>query len=349
MKLGRHVPKTGTSLKILALIPARSGSKSVVDKNIRPINNKPLLAYSIEHAQASEKISRIILDTDSERYAAIGREYGVEIPYLRPAEYATDSATDIDVFYHSLSFLRQKEGYVPDIVVHLRPTCPVRRVEDINAMIQMLVENPQADSVRSIAPARENPFKMWSMGEDHTLRPISSDIPECYNMPRQKLPQAFYQNACIDVTRGRVILEQHSMTGKEILGYPMPYNFDIDTEDDLKLVADLIETRAGAKTFCVDIDGVLAVTPSDCDYTKCLPNQECIGVINSLHNLGNKIILFTARGSTIGGNWESLTKQQMEAWGCLYDELLFGKPTADFYLDDHALTLSGLRKMAQYL
>ena len=105
--------------KILALIPARSGSKSVVNKNIRKINGKPMMAYSIEHAKASKYINRIIVSTDSEEYAQIAREYGAETPFIRPAEYATDTALDIDVFAHALSFLKEKEDYVPDIIVQL--------------------------------------------------------------------------------------------------------------------------------------------------------------------------------------------------------------------------------------
>ena len=146
--------------KILAIIPARSGSKSVPHKNIRLINGKPMLAYSIEHAKKSKYINRIILSTDSENYAEIGKEYGAEVPFLRPDEYATDTALDIDVFYHCLDFLKKEEGYIPDIVVQLRPTYPIRNVDDIDAMIELLLENPEADSVRSIAPAKEIAYKM---------------------------------------------------------------------------------------------------------------------------------------------------------------------------------------------
>lgn len=335
-------------MNILAIIPARSGSKSVVDKNIRLIANKPMLAYSIEHALSSRRITRVILDTDSEKYAAIGREYGAETPYIRPAKYATDRATDIEVFEHALQYLKDKEGYEADIVVHLRPTYPIRRVDDIDAMIHILERTPSADSIRSISPAKENPFKMWTIDANKCLQPISA-IPECYNMPRQSLPRAFIQNACVDVTRGKTILENYSMTGDKILGYPMPDNFDIDTEDDLKLATELIETRAGAKTFCIDIDGVLANTPDDCDYTKSTPNKQHIESVNALHRMGNKVVLFTARGSKSGKHWENFTKKQIDSWGCHYDEFLIGKPAADFYLDDHALTLGGLHKLLLYL
>ena len=112
---------------VLAIIPARSGSKSVKDKNIRLMDGKPMIAYSIEHAQKANCIDRIIVSTDSEEYAAIARKYGAETPFLRPAEYATDTALDYDVFLHALNYLEEVEGYIPELVVQLRPTYPIRR------------------------------------------------------------------------------------------------------------------------------------------------------------------------------------------------------------------------------
>ena len=223
--------------EVLAVIPARSGSKSVPHKNIRKIGGKPMIAYSIEHALQSDWITRVIVSTDSEEYACIAREYGAEVPFLRPAEYATDTALDYDVFYHALTWLKEKENYVPEIVVQLRPTYPIRRISDIDGMIQMLLENPQADSVRSITKATEIPYKMWLQGDltgDGRIIPLIKEIPECYNMPRQQLPEVYYQNACIDVFRPEVVLEKHSMSGEYILGYEMTENYDIDTEEDFE-------------------------------------------------------------------------------------------------------------------
>ena len=237
---------------ILAIIPARSGSKSVIDKNIRLIDGKPMLAYSIAHAQQSEYIGRVILSTDSEKYADIGREYGAEVPFLRPAEYATDTALDFDVFYHALTWLKEHEDYVPELVVQLRPTYPVRKVSDIDNMIKQMLDDPSIDSMRCIAPAGEVPHKMWLIGQDGSdsapgkpapaaekgvpITPLLTDIPEAYNMPRQQLPKIYYQNANIDVIRSHVILEQHSMSGKNIAGYVMSENYDIDTEEELEKV-----------------------------------------------------------------------------------------------------------------
>lgn len=223
--------------EILAIIPARSGSKSVVDKNIRMLGGKPMLCHSIDHAKASQYITRVIVSTDSEKYADIARKYGAEVPFLRPAEYATDISLDIDVFEHALGWLKEKEGYEPDLVVQLRPTYPIRKIADIDAMIERMLQDDTIDSIRCVAPAMEIPYKMWHMDEKNQLTPLMKDIPECYNMPRQQLPKAYYQNACIDVIRTHVITEQHSMSGKKIAGYLMDENFDIDTEAEFAAAA----------------------------------------------------------------------------------------------------------------
>ena len=220
-----------SKINVVAIIPARSGSKSVIDKNIRIINNKPLLAYSIEQAKQSRYINRVIISTDSERYKNIALSYGAEAPFLRPAELSQDASLDIDLFRHAYSWLKENEGYIVDIFVHLRPTHPIRNVEDIDKMIHLLVENQDADSIRSVSRANETPYKMWFFKND-ILSPVVSDIPEAYNMPRQALPVAYSQNACIDVVKAATIMKKNSMTGDKILGYEIPYNFDIDTEED---------------------------------------------------------------------------------------------------------------------
>lgn len=329
-------------MNILAIIPARSGSKSVKDKNIRQIGGKPMLAYSIEHAKQSKYINRIILSTDSEQYAQIGREYGAEVPFLRPAEYATDTALDIDVFYHALSYLKDREQYEADIVVQLRPTYPIRNVEDIDWMIELMIQNPDADSVRTIAPAKEVAYKMWRKREDGSLAPLLTDIPEAYNMPRQQLPAVYYQNACIDVARAKVILEQHSMSGSRILGYEMSENFDIDTEEEFARADRVLQIRQGGKRFVFDIDGVIAMKRGDLDYAQSEPNEAMIRIVNRLYDWGNEIVLFTARGYVTGIDWRPITEAQMEKWGVRYHELHMGKPNADFYVDDHFISLDFL-------
>ena len=219
---------------VLALIPARSGSKALVDKNIRPFLGKPMLVHSIDHAKASALIDRVIVSTDSPAYAEIAKKAGAEVPFFRPAEISQDHSTDLEAFTHALVWLQEHEGKVPDILVHLRPTAPHRDVQDIDAMIQILRDHPEIDSVRSVAKAPAPPFKMWFLGKDNILEPVvKTSIKDAHNLPRQMLPQTYLQNACIDVVRTSVVLNKKSTTGNKIYGYVMQDDFDIDTNDDL--------------------------------------------------------------------------------------------------------------------
>lgn len=334
-------------MEVLAVIPARSGSKSVPDKNIREVAGKPMLAYSIEHAQKSTYITRVIVSTDSPKYGEIAKQYGAEVPFMRPSQYATDTALDYDVFLHALSWLKEKENYEPDLVVQLRPTYPVRDIEDIDTMIQMMINDETADSVRSIALAKEIPYKMWKKDEKGELHPVMTDIPECYNMPRQELPKVYYQNACIDIFRPRCIYEYHSMTGKKILGYAMKENYDIDTPEEFQRTANYLELAKGKKRFVFDIDGVIVQYNSSLKYEESLPNEKMINIINHLYDMGNEIILFTARGYVTGIDWQDITKEQMERFGVKYHQLLFGKPNADYYIDDKMMNMDALYRIFQ--
>lgn len=328
--------------KILALITARSGSKSVKNKNIRLINGKPMIAYSIEHARKSKYVNRIIVTTDSEEYAAIAREYGAETPFIRPAEYATDTALDIDVFRHALTWLKENEDYEPDIIVHLRPTGPVRNVDEMDKMIEMMIEDPTVDAVRSVTENTVVPHKMWYLKEDGMLDPIMKDIPEAYNMPRQELPKTYYQNGNTDLLRPSNIWKYNSMTGKKIMGYVNSEMYDVDTEDDFERISTFMSITEGGKQFVFDIDGVIALKREDLDYAQALPNEKMIAIVNQLYDMGNRIVLFTARGYVTGIDWRPVTEQQMKDWGVKYHELKMGKPNADFYIDDKFLDMKFL-------
>ena len=150
-----------TSQEVLALIPARGGSKSIPRKNIRPFAGYPLIAYSIAAGLAAETVTRVIVSTDDEEIAAVSRQYGAEIPFLRPAEFSQDQTPDLPVFQHALHWLAENEGYQPEIVVQLRPTSPFRRVLHIDQAVYQLLEHPDADAVRTVCVPFQNPFKMW--------------------------------------------------------------------------------------------------------------------------------------------------------------------------------------------
>jgi CMP-N-acetylneuraminic acid synthetase len=335
-------------MNILAIIPARSGSKSIVHKNIQSIHGLPLMAYSIQFARESNLISRIILSTDSEDYAAIGRSYGAETPFIRPLELAQDHSTDLEVFEHALHWLYSNENYKPDLLVHLRPTTPFRKKEDLKDMIEML-SNSDADCIRSLVKNLETPYKMWFLGEQCEIRPVINDknYPEAFNMPRQILPPTYLHNGCIDVIRTRTILEKKSMTGDKILGYVMDEHLDIDYPDQLANAINNSITLADLKNkcFCFDIDGVIAHISPDLQYNLAKPFNENIQIVNRLYDLGNHIILFTARGTKTGINWMEITTNQMKQWGVKYHELKTGKPAADYYVDDRLISIAKLTKV----
>lgn len=332
---------------VLAIIPARSGSKGIPHKNIRPFRGKPLMAYSIEQALAAETVNRVLVSTDSAEYAEIARRHGAEVPFLRPAELSSDLSTDLELFEHALGWLAEHEGYRPELCVHLRPTYPTRCAEDIDRAVRMLHEHPDGDSVRSITPAPETPFKMWFLDEDGGLRPVVTDpdYPEAYNRPRQELPRTYLQNAAVDVVRTRVILEQHSMTGRRILGMLMDSFHDIDDVNQFQAAESAMEAGVTGKTFVFDIDGVLASIVPGYDYNLSEPIRDHIRIVNQLYEQGNTIILLTARGSKTGIDWAEITEGQMRSWGVKHHALHFGKPAADYYIDDRMLSLSDLNRI----
>ena len=334
--------------KVIAVIPARSGSKSIHDKNIMSIGGMPLIAHSILHAQKSESVTRVIVSTDSEYYAEVARSYGAEVPFLRPEEFAGDNSTDLEVFTHALQFLEKTESILPEICVHLRPTCPIREHDLIDNMVKAILANDQIDCIRSISEAPETPYKMWLMNENQKLSPVAEcDIKEAYNMPRQVLPKAYIQNASVDVIRSETILKKSSMTGDYIKGYPMKTFYDIDTYDQFYSVERSISGKRikyENKIFCFDIDGVIATLTPGNDYSKAGPIQSTIDIVNTLYDAGNTIYLYTARGSLTGLEWRSVTERQMAEWNVKYHALTMGKPGADFYIDDKMILLEDIRK-----
>ncbi len=334
--------------QVLALIPARSGSKGISHKNITPFHGKPLLAHSVAQALGANTVDRVIVSTDSELYAAIAREHGAEVPFLRPAEISGDYATDHEAFVHALRWLEREEGYRPDLCVHLRPTYPHRSSADIDRAVELLLSDPGYDSVRSVVEAPEPPYKMWLMDEAGTLSPVATcEHEEAYNLPRQILPMAYLQNASIDVVRSSVILERGSMTGDRIRGMLMEHLHDIDHSDQLEGARAAHTASLEGKRIVVDIDGVLAsLTPAN-DYAKSEPLVRNIETVNMLHDAGCTIILFTARGYMTGLDWEVLTQDQMKRWGVRYHELHFGKPAGSYYVDDRFIALEQLRSMVE--
>ena len=223
--------------EILALIPARGGSKGIPRKNIRAFAGQPLIAYSIAAGLQARQAMRVVVTTDDEEIAEVARTCGAEIPFLRPAELAQDRTTDLPVFQHALRWLAEHEDYHPRVVVHLRPTTPIRPPDLVDRSVAMLLAHPEADSVRGITPAHQNPFKMWLMeGQDKPIHPLveAPGIEEAYNSPRQILPAAYAHTGLIDIIRPDTIMELNSMSGRTILPilFDPSYDADLDTVED---------------------------------------------------------------------------------------------------------------------
>ena len=264
--------------KILAIIPARGGSKGIPRKNIRNFAGYPLIAYSISAGLKSELVTRVIVSTDDDEIAEVSRKYGAETPFMRPSVFAEDNTTDLPVFEHALAWLSENEDYHPDIVVQLRPTSPIRPPSCVDDAIRILLDNPSADSVRGVVPAGQNPHKMWRLpdGENAAMQNLLNveGIAEPFNAPRQSLPPIYWQTGHIDAIRPRAILEGKSMTGEKIFPLMIDPDYTVDIDNlsdwakyewlvkfgDLDFVSPRDARRplpATVKALFLDFDGVL--------------------------------------------------------------------------------------------
>lgn len=222
--------------EVLAIIPARGGSKSIPHKNIQPFLGHPLLAYSVAAGLQAANVTRAIVSTDDEAIADVGRQYGAEVPFLRPSEFAQDDTLDLPVFQHALTWFAKNESYKPDIVIQLRPTSPLRPKDLVDRAVETLLAHKSADSVRGIVPSGQNPHKMWKVAADGSMQPLLKvkSLSEPYNAPRQSLPATFWQTGHVDAIRAATITKKNSMSGEQI--WPVfidpRYTVDIDTLND---------------------------------------------------------------------------------------------------------------------
>ncbi|TSC66988.1 MAG: N-acylneuraminate cytidylyltransferase [Parcubacteria group bacterium Gr01-1014_72] len=232
-------------MKIYAIIIARGGSKGVLGKNVKLLAGKPLIAWTIEAAKKVPAISRVIVNTDDEDIATVARAAGAEV-FMRPKELAEDLTLDLPVFEHHLKHLKEK-GELPDMVVDLRATAPLRRAERIKEGIDILqrLGRDRADSVRAVSKAAKHPHKMWKQEGEYILPFLPESLTgmkEPYNAPRQLLPEVFQNNGCMNAFWPEVVLEKNSMTGEKIAGYVMDEweSVNIDNEIDFLIVEELM-------------------------------------------------------------------------------------------------------------
>ena len=216
---------------IIAVIPARSGSKGVPDKNIKLLAGRPLLAYSIAAARLVRGIRRVIVSTDSDRYADIAREYGAEVPFLRPGELARDSSTDYDVIGHTLNWLRGNERYQPTYLVYLRPTTPFREAALIEAAIELMRNDKDATGLRSVHEMVQPSYKTLEIHEGY-LKCICTGGPDidAANQPRQQYPRTYDPNGYVDIIRSSNVIENKKVFGNRVIAFMTPVVAEVDSQ-----------------------------------------------------------------------------------------------------------------------
>ncbi|OGY43097.1 MAG: hypothetical protein A2729_05805 [Candidatus Buchananbacteria bacterium RIFCSPHIGHO2_01_FULL_39_14] len=242
-----------TKKEILAVIPARGGSKGVPKKNIKLLCGKPLIVWTITEAKKSKYLTRIIVSTDDEEIAEIAKRNGAEVPFLRPSEISGDLSTDVEFLLHALNFLKQKENYEPEIVLRLPPTSPLRTAKNIDEGIIKLLNTPGADAARPILEAPKHPYKMWKISADgQWLKPFLSKeftgFEEPHNIARQLFPKVYIHTGAMDIMRLKTIRELKSTSGNKLTYFFMKpeESINIDTPLDFEIAEYLSKKMAAS-------------------------------------------------------------------------------------------------------
>ena len=217
-----------------ALIPARSGSKGIPDKNITDLHGKPLIAYTIEAAKKSQYIHDIFVSTDSQYYADIAIEYGASVPFLRPPEIATDHSSDLDFIKHFVQTIQLEK---PFFIIHLRPTTPIRNPKIIDQAISVFIKNNTYTALRSIHEMPESAYKQFELS-DNQLQSIftNENSIDALNQARQLFPKTYAANGYIDIIKSDFVLESNQLHGNHVFGFITPFSIEIDSYDELKYI-----------------------------------------------------------------------------------------------------------------
>lgn len=234
---------------VVALVPARAGSKGVPNKNIRSLAGHPLLAYSVRAGVKAGNIDRVIVSTDSLEYAELARRYGAEAPFLRPAPLAGDRSTDYEFIAHALDWMEQNEKRLPELIVHLRPTTPLREASRVAAAVTALQLDGLATALRSVHEMPESAYKCFEI-EEQRLKTVGSGSFEldAANQARQLFPKTYYANGYVDVLKTDFIRAQKRIHGNHVTAFVTPPVAEVDTEADFAL----LEYQAGNNPGLLD-------------------------------------------------------------------------------------------------
>jgi CMP-N-acetylneuraminic acid synthetase len=215
----------------LGVIPARGGSKGILRKNIKKLAGKPLIQYTFDAANSSKLLDRFIVSTDHDEIINYTKRQGIEVPFKRPAELATDTSKTLDVLIHALEFLKKEENFQPDYIVTLQPTSPMRNEEDIDRAIEIISNNDEADSLVSVieVPHNFNPYSIMEFDGKYLLHYIKDKR----IMIRQEIPKFFARNgAAIYITKYDLLMNKKKIIGEKCLPYFMPKERSVDIDDN---------------------------------------------------------------------------------------------------------------------
>jgi N-acylneuraminate cytidylyltransferase len=234
---------------VVALVPARAGSRRVRNKNVRPLAQHPLIAYTIAAARASGIFGAVIVSTDSPSIAKIAAHYGAEVPFLRPEPMASETSPDIEWLEFTLGRLREL-GRTYDAFSILRPTSPFRKPETIRRAWRQFLSDPGIDSLRAVEKCTQHPYKMWLLRgqrmEPFVKEPATDGAP-WHSRPYQALPPVYVQNASLEIAWSRVVFEQRSISGRVLAPFLTEGDegFDINNPDEWWLAENMVKTSTG--------------------------------------------------------------------------------------------------------
>lgn len=336
--------------RILVVVPARGGSKGIPLKNLQPLGGQPLVTRVGRLVAELGWVDRAVVSTDHLLIRDAAMAAGLDAPFLRPPALSGDRIGDVEVLAHALEATEADDGQRYEVIVMLQPTSPLRTAAQVTATVDKLLDE-SLDAAWTVSPTdlKSHPLKQLVIGPDGRMDyfdPRGAGI-----IARQQLTPVYHRNGVAYALTRECLLVQRTLLGRRsgavVLDEPM---VSIDTPEDMARAAEALGARLAApapararamrpRRLVVDIDGVLAAARTDTDYAAAEPISDNIARLNALHAAGCEIVLFTARGSATGRDWAEETRGQLARWGVRYHALHFGKPHADYYIDDRALGL----------